>query len=191
MIWYVHELLSGRFASICFIHNPIFCRFLYDSLNIFHNTGTCGRINLNIIWLIILDLNILDRFEVDFQVKIVKSGGITCTFCCVQYSPEHAWMKLTHFIYLQLIIRWQIKHFTVIYGLQITIFDSKIEYFRFDKISLSGIPISLPNIADLPIWAQEKITCMDKELIQFTRCMGSLCKHWLILDDNITTTEGF
>ena len=30
-------------------------------------------------------VNILDRFEVDFQVRIVKGGGIynTCTFCCV------------------------------------------------------------------------------------------------------------
>ena len=30
-IRYVHELLSGRFASIRFVHNPIFCRLLYDS----------------------------------------------------------------------------------------------------------------------------------------------------------------
>ena len=34
----------------------------------------------------------------------------------LRYSPEHARMKLTHFIYLQLTIRWQIKHFTVMYG---------------------------------------------------------------------------
>ena len=62
---------------------------------------------------IILDLNTEDRFEVDFQARIVKGA---CTFWCVQYSPEHARMKLTHFIYLQLTIRWQIQHFTVIYG---------------------------------------------------------------------------
>ena len=48
---------------------------------------------------IILDLNIKDRFEVDFQVRIVKGA---CTFWCIQYSPEHARMKLTYFIYLQL-----------------------------------------------------------------------------------------
>ena len=30
-IRYIHKLLSGRFASIRFIHNPIFCRLLYDS----------------------------------------------------------------------------------------------------------------------------------------------------------------
>ena len=54
---------------------------------------------------IILDFNILDRaFEVNFQVRIVKGGAITWTFCCVQYTPEHARMKLTYFIYLQLTI---------------------------------------------------------------------------------------
>ena len=63
--------------------------------------------------LIILDLDNLDRPEVDFQVRILKGA---CTYWCVQYSPEHARMKLTHFIYLQLSIRWQIQHFTVIYG---------------------------------------------------------------------------
>ena len=62
---------------------------------------------------IILDLNIQDRFEVDFQVRIVKGA---CIFWCVQYSPEHARMKLTYFIYHQLTLRWQIKHFTMIYG---------------------------------------------------------------------------
>ena len=44
--------------------------------------------------------------------------------------------------------------------LQITLFDTKIEYFCRKQISLSGTPISLPKIADLPIWAQENITCM-------------------------------
>ena len=58
--------------------------------------------------LITLDLNILDRFEVDFHVSIVKVGEFTCTFCCVQYSSEHARMEMTHFIYLQLTICWQI-----------------------------------------------------------------------------------
>ena len=33
-------------------------------------------------------------------------------------------------------------------------------FFCREKISLSGTPISLPKIADLPIWAQENITCM-------------------------------
>ena len=42
--------------------------------------------------------------------------------------------------------------------LQITIFDTKIEYFCREKVSLCGTPVSLPKIADLPIWAQEKIT---------------------------------
>ena len=36
-------------------------------------------------------------------------------------------------------------------------------FFCREKISLSGTPISLPNIADLPIWAQENITCMLDE----------------------------
>ena len=38
--------------------------------------------------------------------------------------------------------------------------------FCREKISLSGTPISLPKIAYLPIWAQEKITCMHK----WSRC---------------------
>ena len=59
------------------------------------------------------------------------------------YSPEHARMKLTHFIYPQLTIRWQIKHFTVIYGAGITIFDTKIEYFLPRK----NLPIWDPNLA--------------------------------------------
>ena len=33
-IWYIHELLSGQFMPIHFIHNPIFCRLLYDSFPI-------------------------------------------------------------------------------------------------------------------------------------------------------------
>ena len=36
----------------------------------------------------------------------------------------------------------------------------KLNIFCREKISLSWTPISLPKIADLPIWAQEKITCM-------------------------------
>ena len=45
--------------------------------------------------------------------------------------------------------------------MQINNSDIKLEYFLPQKkISLSGTPISLPKIVDLPIWAQEKITCM-------------------------------
>ena len=33
--------------------------------------------------------------------------------------------------------------------------------FCREKISLSGTLISLRKIADLPIWVQEKITCMQ------------------------------
>ena len=36
----------------------------------------------------------------------------------------------------------------------------KLNIFCREKTSLSGIPISLPKIADLPIWAQENITCI-------------------------------
>ena len=50
--------------------------------------------------------------------------------------------------------------------LQITNFDTKIEYFCREKISLSGTPISLPKIADLPIWAQVKITCMGGSFLE-------------------------
>ena len=42
--------------------------------------------------------------------------------------------------------------------LQVTIFDTKFETFCLKKISLSGTPISLPKLADLLIWVQEKIT---------------------------------
>ena len=35
-----------------------------------------------------------------------------------------------------------------------------LNIFCREKISLSRTPISLPKIADLPIWAQAKITCM-------------------------------
>ena len=38
-----------------------------------------------------------------------------------------------------------------------------VNIFCREKISLSGTSISLPNmpkITDLPIWAQENITCM-------------------------------
>ena len=35
-----------------------------------------------------------------------------------------------------------------------------LNIFCHEKISLSGTPISLPKTADLPIWAQENITCM-------------------------------
>ena len=70
-------------------------------------------------------------------------------------------MKLTYFIYLQLTIRWLIKHLTVIYGdANKQVLTLNLNIFCREKISLSGTPISLPKIADLPIWAQEKITCM-------------------------------
>ena len=73
-------------------------------------------------------------------------------------------MKLTYFIYLQLTIPWLIKHFTVIYGdANEQFFKLNLNIFGREKISLSGTPISLPKIADLPIWAQEKITCMLTE----------------------------
>ena len=41
-------------------------------------TGTCGRRNLNIIWLII-DLNISDRSDVDFQVRWIYLHILLCT----------------------------------------------------------------------------------------------------------------
>ena len=70
-------------------------------------------------------------------------------------------MKLTYFIYLQLTICWLIKHFTVIYAdANKQFLTLNLNIFCHQKISLSGTPISLPKIADLPIWAQEKITCM-------------------------------
>ena len=70
-------------------------------------------------------------------------------------------MKLTYFIYLQLTIRWLIKHFTVIYrDANKQFLTLNLNIFCREKISLSGTPISLPKIADLPIWAQENITCM-------------------------------
>ena len=44
----------------------------------------------------------------------------------------------------------------------ITIFATKIDFFfRREKTSLSGTPVSLPKIADLPISFQANITCMD------------------------------
>ena len=62
---------------------------------------------------------------------------------------------------LQLTIRWLIKHFKVIYSdANIQVLTLNLNTFCREKISLSGTPISLPKIADLPIWAQEKITCM-------------------------------
>ena len=70
-------------------------------------------------------------------------------------------MNLTYFIYLQLTICWLIKHFTVIYGdVNKQFLTLNLNFFCREKISLSGTPISLPKIADLPIWAQQKITCM-------------------------------
>ena len=72
-------------------------------------------------------------------------------------------MKLTYFIYLQLTIRGLIKHFTVIYGdANKQFLTLNFNIFCREKISLSGTPISIPKIADLPLWAQEKITCMVK-----------------------------
>ena len=71
-------------------------------------------------------------------------------------------MKLTYFIYLQLTICWLTKHFTVIYGdANKQVLTLNLNIFCHEKISLSGTPISLPKIADLPIWTQEKITCMN------------------------------
>ena len=55
-----------------------------------------------------------------------------------------------YFIYLQLTIRWLIKHFTVIYGdANKQFLTLNFNIFCCEKISLSGIPISLPKIADL------------------------------------------
>ena len=80
------------------------------------------------------------------------SYGFTCTFCCVQCSPEHARMKLTYFIYLQLTICRLIKHFTVIYAdANKQFLTLNLIFFCREKISLSRTPISLPKIADLPI----------------------------------------
>ena len=70
-------------------------------------------------------------------------------------------MKLTYFIYLQLTICQLIKYFTVIYAdANKQFLTLNLIFFCREKISLSGTPISLPKIADLPIWAQENITCM-------------------------------
>ena len=44
--------------------------------------------------------------------------------------------------------------------LQITIFDTKIEYFLPRKIPPIWDPISLSVNPNLPIWVQENITCM-------------------------------
>ena len=72
-------------------------------------------------------------------------------------------MKPTYFIYLQLTIRWLIKHLTVIYGdANKQFLTLNLNIFCREKISLSGTPVSLPKIADLPIWAQEKITYMTE-----------------------------
>ena len=72
-------------------------------------------------------------------------------------------MKLTYFIYLQLTILQLIKHFTAIYAdANKQFLTLNLIFFCREKISLSGTPISLPKIADLPIWAQENITCMIK-----------------------------
>ena len=67
--WYIHELLSGRFASICFGHYSIFSRSTILTLSIFHTIGNLGKRNLNISGLIVFDLNILHIFGVDFQKK--------------------------------------------------------------------------------------------------------------------------
>ena len=89
-----------------------------------------------------------------------------CVFGGLQ--PDiHARRKLIYFIYLQLTIRWLIKHFTVIYAdanKQFLILN--LIFFCREKISLSGTPISLPKIADLPVWAQENITCMQPDKME-------------------------
>ena len=95
------------------------------------------------------------------------------------YSPEHARMKLTYFIYLQLSIRQLIKHFTVIYAdANKQLLTLNLIFFGRDKISISGTPISLPKIADLPIWAQENIT--------YARVCTNLQKYWYKLGNIVT-----
>ena len=46
--------------------------------------------------------------------------------------------------------------------MQITIFDTKIEYFLPRKNLPIWDPISLPENPNLPIWVQENITCMQR-----------------------------
>ena len=66
-------------------------------------------------------------------------------------------------------IRWLIKHFTVIYGEENKQFLTlNLNIFCREKISLSGTPISLPKIADLPIWAQENITGVQNDPVACT-----------------------
>ena len=55
--------------------------------------------------------------------------------------------------------------------------------FCREKISLSGTPISLPKIADLSIWAQEKITCIPHTL---SPPLG----HWSCCYHGIVNTYG-
>ena len=80
-------------------------------------------------------------------------------------------MKLIYFIYLQITTCRLIKHFTVIYAdANKQFLTLNLIFFCREKISLSGTPISLPKIADLPIWAQENITCMHDPLIMGLPC---------------------
>ena len=63
--------------------------------------------------------------------------------------------------------------------LEITIFATKIDFFRREKTSLSGTPISLPKIADLPISFQANITCMKRSsLIRVYTVCHSVCIVW-------------
>ena len=53
----------------------------------------------------------------------------------------------------------------MIYGAGNNNFPLKLIFFRREKTSLYGTPISLPKIADLPISFQDNITCMVHGLL--------------------------
>ena len=112
-------------------------------------------------WISLILINY--RFKYFGQIWSRFSGKVDLPAHFAVYStvqPKLEW-NWHYFIYLQLIIHWLIKHFTVIYGdANKQVLTLNINIFCCEKNSLSGTPISLPKIADLLIWAQEKITCM-------------------------------
>ena len=60
--------------------------------------------------------------------------------------------------------------------LQITIFDTKIEYFLPQKNLPIWDSISLSENPNLPIWVQENITGMYKQTVSLLLC-NSVDKH--------------
>ena len=78
-IRYVHELLSGRFASICFVHNPIFCRLQYTilfPLNFKHFFTISDLVNWNL-WKKKLEYHLINyRFKYFRQIWSRFSGKV-------------------------------------------------------------------------------------------------------------------